>query len=71
MSVAGRLDHEGVAVEEIVWECDAPTAAEAWERLKAAHPLPTADGYDVGRRDRFGRWRFFFASTAQVRAAGR
>lgn len=71
VSVAGRLDHEGVAVEEIVWECDAPTAAEAWERLKAAHPLPTADGYDVGRRDRFGRWRFFFASTAQVRAAGR
>ena len=62
--VAGRLDHEGVSVEEIGWDCETDTASEAWRRLKSAHPLPTVDGYDVARRDRRGRWRFFFASTA-------
>lgn len=67
--VAGRVDHEGVSVEEITWECDAPTASQAWERLKADHPLPTTDSPDVTRVDRKGRWRFFFASTALVRAA--
>ena len=67
--VAGRLDYEGVSIEEITWECDADNAEEAWDRLKAEHPLPTTDGYDVGRRDRLGRWRFYFASTALVKRA--
>ena len=68
VQVAGRVDHDGVTIEEITWEYDgASDPSEAWEALKAAHPLPTADGYDVGRRDRQGRWRFFFASTALVR----
>mgnify|MGYP000144629121 FL=1 len=64
IQVAGRLDHEGVSVEEIIWDSQADTAAEAWDQLKSAHPLPTTDGYDVGRRDRQGHWRFYFASTA-------
>ena len=62
--VAGRLDHEGVSIEEITWECSSATAAGAWARLRATHPLPTTRGYDVARRDRQGRWRFYFASTA-------
>lgn len=70
--VAGRVDYDGVSIEEIAWRCDgAATADEAWEQLKADHPLPTTDDYDIARRDRRGRWRFFFASTALVKSTHR
>lgn len=62
LTVTGRLDDMGLAVEEVSYTCDAATGQEAWQALRAAHHLPTTDEPDVIRRGRDGAWRLWWAS---------
>lgn len=70
VSITGRLDHEGLSIEEVVFaDASSSTADEAWQELRRTSHLPTTPDYDVARRDRHGAWRFYFAPTSAQRAA--
>lgn len=62
LTVTGRLDWQGLVVEEVRYTCDADTGQQAWEALRAAHALPTTDEPDRIRRGTDGTWRLWWAS---------